>query len=84
MRTTKISNGTQVRCQECGKTHIVRGITGNNLGWEDAKGWGGTYDIAHGFFNPMHTHTLCPIHRNEEKERDYACQKETYGEVLFP
>jgi len=77
MKVTRITNGIKVRCVECKKYHTVRGYYGNNQGWHDDSGWSGTYDVAHGFFESCHAHSLCPIHTAESQVRNEVYQKET-------
>ena len=74
MKTTRIVNGIKVRCnctpaghEGCGKYHTVTGMTGNNLGWKDVKGWSGSYDAAHGFFSSTSAPTTCPDCREGEE-----------------
>jgi hypothetical protein len=76
MKTTRIANGIRVKCnctfdgqEGCGKYHVVKGIRGNNLGWEDASGWTGSYDAAHGFFKSTQSPTTCPDCKKEAEKR---------------
>jgi len=68
----RIADGVEVCCRWCGKEHTVRGYTGNNLRWEDAEGWIGSYDVAHGPFESTQSNACCPECQNkspEEKEQ---------------
>jgi len=54
-----LSNGMKVRCRFCAREHQIRGYKGNNIRWFDQDGWGGSFDVAHGTFDPMTADTVC-------------------------
>jgi len=76
MRVLRIADGVRVRCRECGKYHIVRGISGNNLYWSDASGWSGSYDCVHGIFESCQAYSLCPVHTEEYGKIGQKCIEE--------
>jgi len=69
MNVLTLSDGVQVRCHFCGETHQIEGYQGNNIHWEDANGWSGSFDVAHAAFDSKReAYSICPTCLSLETE----------------